>query len=159
MFSPSRKRRIRPVHSLTAGILFCWSMGCCKALVPSVRTTRIVWHFTCASPDNCERDGFGVFGLVKTSGPRSRRSSGDNPSYSRGLEECQECPSLEGGKDPIVGDVAYYARRVGLDVETGYRRLDCERDGFGVFGLVKTSGPRSRRSSSDNACILYERRG
>lgn len=29
-----------------------------------------------------------------------------------------ECPSLEGGKDPVVSDVAYYARRVGLDVET-----------------------------------------
>ncbi|PYH43888.1 putative ab-hydrolase associated lipase [Aspergillus saccharolyticus JOP 1030-1] len=29
-----------------------------------------------------------------------------------------DCPPLEGGKDPIVCDVAYYARRVGLDVET-----------------------------------------
>lgn len=29
-----------------------------------------------------------------------------------------ECPPLEGGKDPVVADVAYYARRVGLDVET-----------------------------------------
>ena len=39
----------------------------------------------------------------------------------------EECPSLEGGKDPIVGDVAYYARRVGLDVETF--RVQTE-DGF-----------------------------
>ncbi|CAG8364152.1 unnamed protein product [Penicillium salamii] len=38
-----------------------------------------------------------------------------------------ECPSLEGGKDPIVCDVAYYARRVGLDVETF--RVQTE-DGF-----------------------------
>ncbi|KAL2822798.1 Alpha/Beta hydrolase protein [Aspergillus cavernicola] len=30
----------------------------------------------------------------------------------------EDCPPLEGGKDPVVGDVAYYARRVGLDVET-----------------------------------------
>ncbi|KAL5336619.1 Alpha/Beta hydrolase protein [Aspergillus crustosus] len=29
-----------------------------------------------------------------------------------------ECPPLEGGKDIVVGDVSYYARRVGLDVET-----------------------------------------
>ncbi|KAL4748717.1 hypothetical protein BDW72DRAFT_147820 [Aspergillus terricola var. indicus] len=29
-----------------------------------------------------------------------------------------DCPPLEGGKDPIVDDVTYYARRVGLDVET-----------------------------------------
>ncbi|KAL4938223.1 hypothetical protein BDV06DRAFT_60299 [Aspergillus oleicola] len=28
-----------------------------------------------------------------------------------------DCPPLEGGKDPVIGDVAYYARRVGLDVE------------------------------------------
>ncbi|KAL2870379.1 putative ab-hydrolase associated lipase [Aspergillus lucknowensis] len=30
----------------------------------------------------------------------------------------EDCPPLEGGKDRVVGDVAYYARRVGLDVET-----------------------------------------
>lgn len=29
-----------------------------------------------------------------------------------------ECPPLEGGRDPVICDVAYYARRVGLDVET-----------------------------------------
>lgn len=29
-----------------------------------------------------------------------------------------DCPPLEGGKDLVIGDVAYYARRVGLDVET-----------------------------------------
>ncbi|KAL4922410.1 Alpha/Beta hydrolase protein [Aspergillus aurantiobrunneus] len=33
-------------------------------------------------------------------------------------EAPDDCPPLEGGKDPVVGDVAYYARRVGLDVET-----------------------------------------
>lgn len=38
-----------------------------------------------------------------------------------------ECPPLEGGKDPIVCDVAYYARRVGLDIETF--RVQTE-DGF-----------------------------
>ncbi|KAJ5520974.1 hypothetical protein N7463_001427 [Penicillium fimorum] len=44
-----------------------------------------------------------------------------------GPEECQECPSLEGGKDLLVSDAAYYARRVGLDVETF--RVQTE-DGF-----------------------------
>ncbi|KAJ5157717.1 uncharacterized protein N7482_008817 [Penicillium canariense] len=38
-----------------------------------------------------------------------------------------ECPPLEGGKDAVVCDVAYYARRVGLDVETF--RVQTE-DGF-----------------------------
>ncbi|KAJ5937494.1 hypothetical protein N7454_003836 [Penicillium verhagenii] len=38
-----------------------------------------------------------------------------------------ECPHLEGGKDMLVCDVAYYARRVGLDVETF--RVQTE-DGF-----------------------------
>ncbi|PYH88098.1 alpha/beta-hydrolase [Aspergillus ellipticus CBS 707.79] len=33
-------------------------------------------------------------------------------------EGLDECPPLEGGPDPVVCDVAYYARRVGLDVET-----------------------------------------
>ncbi|KAF7586782.1 hypothetical protein BBP40_008353 [Aspergillus hancockii] len=42
-------------------------------------------------------------------------------------EAHEECLPLEGGKDPIVCDVAYYARRVGLDVETF--RVQTE-DGF-----------------------------
>lgn len=42
-------------------------------------------------------------------------------------EAPDECPPLEGGKDPIICDVAYYARRVGLDVETF--RVQTE-DGF-----------------------------
>ncbi|KAL6238789.1 hypothetical protein BDW75DRAFT_188118 [Aspergillus navahoensis] len=33
-------------------------------------------------------------------------------------EAPDDCPPREGGKDPVVDDVAYYARRVGLDVET-----------------------------------------
>jgi len=33
-------------------------------------------------------------------------------------ETAQEFPPTEGGPDPIICDVAYYARRVGLDVET-----------------------------------------
>jgi pimeloyl-ACP methyl ester carboxylesterase len=48
----------------------------------------------------------------------------------RDLDEEQgakECSSLEGGKDLLVADVAYYARRVGLDVETF--RVQTE-DGF-----------------------------
>lgn len=82
-----------------------------------------------------------------------------------------ECPPLEGGKDMITCDVAYYARRVGLDVETF--RVQTE-DGFiitlwhvynpqeytaltpqqrrergpAVFSAPKqgsSSGPRSRR--------------
>lgn len=42
-------------------------------------------------------------------------------------EALDECPPLEGGKDPVICDVAYYARRVGLDVETF--RVQTE-DGF-----------------------------
>ncbi|KAE8351415.1 Alpha/Beta hydrolase protein [Aspergillus coremiiformis] len=42
-------------------------------------------------------------------------------------EAPDECPPLEGGKDPVICDVAYYARRVGLDVETF--RVQTE-DGF-----------------------------
>ncbi|RHZ47495.1 putative ab-hydrolase associated lipase [Aspergillus thermomutatus] len=42
-------------------------------------------------------------------------------------EAPDECPPLEGGRDLLVCDVAYYARRVGLDVETF--RVQTE-DGF-----------------------------
>ncbi|KAF5563572.1 triacylglycerol lipase [Fusarium phyllophilum] len=34
------------------------------------------------------------------------------------MENAEEFPPTEGGPDPIICDVAYYARRVGLDVET-----------------------------------------
>ncbi|KAF5023634.1 hypothetical protein F66182_4303 [Fusarium sp. NRRL 66182] len=34
------------------------------------------------------------------------------------VESAEEFPPTEGGPDPIICDVAYYARRVGLDVET-----------------------------------------
>ncbi|CAG8017759.1 unnamed protein product [Penicillium nalgiovense] len=62
----------------------------------------------------------------------------------QGPEECQECPSLEGGKDPIVGDVAYYARRVGLDVETF--RVQTE-DGF-IITLWHVYNPREYEALS-----------
>jgi pimeloyl-ACP methyl ester carboxylesterase len=56
----------------------------------------------------------------------------------QGPEETQECPSLEGGKDPVVCDVAYYARRVGLDVEKF--RVQTE-DGF-VIDLWHVYNPQ-----------------
>ncbi|CDM33117.1 Partial AB-hydrolase lipase domain [Penicillium roqueforti FM164] len=62
----------------------------------------------------------------------------------QGPEECQECPSLEGGKDPLVGDVAYYARRVGLDVETF--RVQTE-DGF-IITLWHVYNPREYEALS-----------
>ena len=62
----------------------------------------------------------------------------------QGPEECQECPSLEGGKDPVVGDVAYYARRVGLDVETF--RVQTE-DGF-IITLWHVYNPREYEALS-----------
>lgn len=49
-----------------------------------------------------------------------------------------EYPPLEGGKDPFVCDVAYYARRVGLDVETF--RVQTE-DGF-IIRLWHVYDPR-----------------
>ena len=50
----------------------------------------------------------------------------------------EEFPPREGGKDPIVCDVAYYARRVGLDVETF--RVQTE-DGF-IITLWHVYNPR-----------------
>ncbi|KAJ5124958.1 uncharacterized protein N7515_008783 [Penicillium bovifimosum] len=56
----------------------------------------------------------------------------------QGPEQTQDCPSLEGGKDPVVCDVAYYARRVGLDVEKF--RVQTE-DGF-VIDLWHVYNPQ-----------------
>ncbi|RAK94414.1 ab-hydrolase associated lipase [Aspergillus costaricaensis CBS 115574] len=53
-------------------------------------------------------------------------------------EALDECPPLEGGKDPVVCDVAYYARRVGLDVETFKVQTE---DGF-ILTLWHARRPR-----------------
>jgi pimeloyl-ACP methyl ester carboxylesterase len=65
---------------------------------------------------------------------RSARANSDTKWHVKGPKEyvdeeqaLDECPPLEGGKDRLVCDVAYYARRVGLDVETF--RVQTE-DGF-----------------------------
>ncbi|KAL2009488.1 hypothetical protein VTN00DRAFT_5295 [Thermoascus crustaceus] len=55
-----------------------------------------------------------------------------------GEGEEDELPSLEGGKDPVVCDVGYYARRVGLDVETFKVQTE---DGF-VITLWHVYNPR-----------------
>lgn len=56
-------------------------------------------------------------------------------------EAPDEFPPLEGGKDPIVCDVAYYARRVGLDVETFKVQTE---DGF-ILTLWHVYNPQEYR--------------
>lgn len=46
---------------------------------------------------------------------KRRLSCGEGPVDEEGL--AQRYQPTEGGRDPIISDVAYYARRVGLDVE------------------------------------------
>ena len=58
-----------------------------------------------------------------------------------------ECPPLEGGKDPVICDVAYYARRVGLDVETVKVQTE---DGF-VVTLWHVYHPQEYVSASSAA--------
>lgn len=48
---------------------------------------------------------------------RKRRVSGADPQ-EHGEGNSRNFPPLEGGPDPVVCDAAYYARRVGLDIET-----------------------------------------
>ncbi|KAK1142082.1 hypothetical protein N8T08_008164 [Aspergillus melleus] len=61
-----------------------------------------------------------------------------------------ECPPLEGGRDPIVSDVAYYARRVGLDVETFKVQTE---DGY-ILTLWHVYNPQEQNPSSvaDRQC-------
>lgn len=88
---------------------------------------------------------------------RRRRSSSSGSTYAKMVDESveeagqdEEFEATEGGKDPLVCDVGYYARRVGLDVEEfkvqtedgfiivlwhvfnpkEYRRLPAERRGY-----------------------------
>ncbi|CEI68508.1 hypothetical protein FVEN_g5341 [Fusarium venenatum] len=49
---------------------------------------------------------------------RAWKQKSHNGSSLDQAEAAEEFPPTEGGPDPIICDVAYYARRVGLDVET-----------------------------------------
>lgn len=68
--------------------------------------------------------------------PRSNPAD-DNNEEDVGQKEEQYEP-LEGGKDPLVSDLGYYARRVGLDAET-YEVMT--EDGF-IIQLVHLYNPK-----------------
>jgi len=61
----------------------------------------------------------------------------------------EDYPPTEGGKDPLICDTAYYARRVGLDIETYEVQTE---DGF-VIDLLHVYNPREYTAASK------ERRG
>ena len=77
---------------------------------------------------------------------RSERSS--NPEYGNNEEdvgrEGKEFEPIEGGKDPLVCDLGYYARRVGLDAES-YDVMT--EDGF-IIQLVHLYNPRDYTPAS-----------
>ncbi|KAI9852672.1 MAG: hypothetical protein M1838_006129 [Thelocarpon superellum] len=80
-----------------------------------------------------------------------RRNSGTRPSEARLGDDSEEevgkddgFVPTEGGKDPIICDVGYYARRVGLDVEE--YRVQTE-DGF-ILQLWHVYDPREYRARS-----------
>ncbi|KAF2498942.1 alpha/beta-hydrolase [Lophium mytilinum] len=73
-----------------------------------------------------------------------RRNHVTESTISDSAEDAEEFAPLEGGKDPIVCDVSYYARRVGLDVEI----FDVQtEDGF-IIELWHVYDPREHRPSS-----------
>jgi len=79
---------------------------------------------------------------------RRRRSSSTSSTYTTKVDEHEEEASqdeefvpTEGGKDPLVCDVGYYARRVGLDVEE--HKVQTE-DGF-IIVLLHVFNPKEYR--------------
>ncbi|RDA83435.1 hypothetical protein CP532_4407 [Ophiocordyceps camponoti-leonardi (nom. inval.)] len=75
-----------------------------------------------------------------------RRASAGRPGQND-EETADEYPPTEGGKDPIVCDVSYYARRVGLDAET----MDVlTEDGF-ILELWHVYDPKERRTRAAHA--------
>ena len=79
---------------------------------------------------------------------RLRRRRGSNPQISANGEEAasngETYVPTEGGKDPLICDVGYYARRVGLDVEE-YKVLT--EDGF-MIDLWHVYNPREENKAS-----------
>ncbi|RDA93801.1 hypothetical protein CP533_6389 [Ophiocordyceps camponoti-saundersi (nom. inval.)] len=75
-----------------------------------------------------------------------RRASAGRPGQND-EETADEYPPTEGGKDPIVCDVSYYARRVGLDAETMEVQTE---DGF-ILELWHVYDPKERTRRAGEA--------
>lgn len=79
---------------------------------------------------------------------KRRRSEGSSNAGFNDEEEVgqkeEEFEPTEGGKDPLVCDLGYYARRVGLDAET-YEVMT--EDGF-IIQLVHVYNPKEHKSAS-----------
>ncbi|KAM3418566.1 hypothetical protein BST61_g4543 [Cercospora zeina] len=67
------------------------------------------------------------------------------PSGEKGIPQDGEFVPTEGGPDPLVIDVRYYARRVGLDAETYEVQTE---DGF-LIELIHIINPRDYKASPD----------
>lgn len=78
---------------------------------------------------------------------RRRSESSSNAEHGNDEEEAgkkeEEFEPIEGGKDPLVCDVGYYARRVGLDAEN-YEVMT--EDGF-IIQLVHLYNPKEHKSA------------
>ena len=78
---------------------------------------------------------------------RRRGGSSSNAENGNDEEEAgekeEEFEPTEGGKDPLVCDVGYYARRVGLDAET-YEAMT--EDGF-IIQLVHLYNPKEHKAA------------
>ncbi|KAF2214908.1 hypothetical protein CERZMDRAFT_82801 [Cercospora zeae-maydis SCOH1-5] len=72
----------------------------------------------------------------------SKRGS-QTPSGEKGIPQDGEFVPTEGGPDPLVVDVSYYARRVGLDAETYEVQTE---DGF-LIELIHIVNPRDDQAS------------
>ncbi|KAL9085082.1 MAG: hypothetical protein Q9159_004897 [Coniocarpon cinnabarinum] len=79
---------------------------------------------------------------TQQAGRRKRRKSGADPQeYGEG--HSKKFPPLEGGSDPVIPDAAYYARRIGLDME----EFDVQtEDGF-IIQLWHLFDPKEQKSA------------
>ena len=80
-------------------------------------------------------------------GPSSWNTEG-RIDAEEGRQKEKEFEPTEGGKDPLVCDLGYYARRVGLDAET-YEVMT--EDGF-VIKLVHLYNPKEYTPASPSQC-------
>lgn len=129
--SPARKLRDYTIIGISSFLSLCYLTGIFIAAVTSslgASFSRLHLQISGHNPE--AKRFFHVEEQVR----RVARAESDRKWHlrqqKRDVDEEQgpdECPPLEGGRDPIVCDVSYYARRVGLDVETF--RVQTE-DGF-----------------------------
>lgn len=150
------------ITSFMLSLLFLLSIVC-TSMIASIPVVLCQLFYTCTFRNHDTRRIFykeeqrrAQMRQAKERAWKRRMSCGDGAVDQEGLAERYQ--PTEGGRDPIISDVAYYARRVGLDLEKIKVKTE---DGFlidlwHVFDPSEYTGARGAATSASSRRVFQE---